>query len=83
MTSHDITVPFTKILVLLSDGVKFCFSFLSSIEFWGTNLLSFSISVLIMSIVFSLIFPIVRSIGTGYAVRGISSYVKKKKSGDE
>lgn len=83
MTIHDISSSFTEIFAMLSYGVQYCFALLGSIEFFGTNLLSFSISVLILSVVFSLIFPIVRTIGTGYAVRGISSYVKNKKSGDE
>lgn len=61
MIDVDITSDLTAILSMLAQGVQFCFSFLSSIKFLGTDLLRFSISLLILGAIIPLIFSLVRS----------------------
>lgn len=59
--SSDISSDLTYIFSLLAQGVQFCLSFLSSIEFLGTNLLNFMISILILLSLLPIVFSLLRN----------------------
>lgn len=59
--SADISAGLRSILDLFLDIFKFAFDFMRSIEFFGTNLLSFTITIFLLGIVFPIIFTLVQS----------------------
>ena len=69
MNIRDISFTLTDIINLLVQCFSFCFKLLSEITFFGTNLLSFILSVFIIGGVFSLLFSVVRT----YSVNRIQS----------
>ncbi len=59
--SFDITEALNMFLDLFVECFKFCFDFLRNFSFMGTNLLSFTITVFLLGIVFPIIFSLVQS----------------------
>lgn len=78
MMTRDIGDSFIYILRLLFQGVQFCYSFLASIEFLGTNLLSFTVSIVVLGVVFSIIFAVVNGSTVYNFQRGVSKRGSKK-----
>lgn len=58
MTTYNVSDSFVQIINMLSDLFFYCFDFLKSVEFLGTNLLSFSIAIVVLSAFFSVIFAV-------------------------
>lgn len=56
-----ITDGLTGIINLIFDAFVFCFSFLRSIKLYGTDLLTFIITVFLLGIILPVIFTLVRS----------------------
>lgn len=61
MTSQDISSDLSYIIQLIFNAYQFCFSFLSSIKLFGTDLLRLSIAFFILNGVFGLIFTVLHS----------------------
>lgn len=61
MTPRNISDPIAYYINLFADFFSSCFHLLKSIEFLGTDLLSFTISILILGALFPLLFSLVRS----------------------
>lgn len=59
--THDIGESLSYILNLFANLFGNCFQFLQSIEFWGINLLTFIISILVLSALLPIIFSFISS----------------------
>lgn len=57
----DITVALDQIMYLIWKIFKFAFDFMRGIQFFGTNLFSFTITVFLLLIIFPIIFTLVQS----------------------
>lgn len=55
MTNVDITAPLSQFFNILVDGFKGLLDILSSVELFGTNLLTFIISIMIASVLFGIL----------------------------
>ncbi len=86
MTPRDISDPIAYFINLFAGFFASCFQFLKSIEFLRTDLLSFSVSILILGALFPLLFSLVRSASrSGSSSRDYKSKSKstsKNDSGD-
>lgn len=59
--STDVSNGLRSVLDFLLTVFKFEFDFMRSIEFFGTNLLSFTINIFLLGIALPIIFTLVRS----------------------
>lgn len=69
-----------QILELFLGLFKYCFEFLKSFEFLGTNLLSFTVTIFIVGAVFPIIFSLVSSRFVGAGARGESKHRANKQA---
>lgn len=78
MNIRDISFTLTDIINLLVQCFSSCFALLSEITFFGTNLLSFILSVFIIGTVFSLLFSVVRTYSVNRIQSEASSRIKSR-----
>lgn len=57
----NITIPLLRIIDLILDIFKFSYDFMRSINFLGTNLFSFTITIFLLMIILPILFTLVRS----------------------
>lgn len=81
----DITSFMERFVNLFKDVFVEFFSMLRSIQFWGTNLMDFTLSVLVMSAVFPLLISVARngSSEVGKVIRNSERGNKGRSSADD
>lgn len=61
ITTVDITSTLNDIVNFMLQVFKYSFDYMRSIEFFGTNLFSFTITVFLLLVILPIIFTLVRS----------------------
>lgn len=77
----DVTGPMEEVIAFILYIFKFCFDFLKSFEFAGTNLLSISITFVLISLSLPIVIGLTRS-GSGAVFRTVRKDIREGRVDD-